>query len=351
MKFMHMADVHLGAAPDAGTDWSQTRKDEIWETFRSCLQDARHEQVDLLLIAGDLFHRQPSVEELREVDYLFSGLYQTRVVLIAGNHDCLSSTNPYLDFPWSRNVVFLTSRECECVRFPEIQTEVYGLSYDRAEIPQPLYDDLHPARNEYFHILLAHGGDSRHIPLSKEKLAASGFDYIALGHIHKPGSLLKKKACYPGAPEPIDCLDTGRHGYLLGETNGRHVSLAFVPKARREYRTITLACTEEDSTFSLRDRLEKEIEQQGWQHIYRVTLEGYRRAGTHYETRRLREYGMVLDIEDRTKPQLHLDELRHLYRGRLIGRYIDSFDGQNLSETEEKALQYGLEALLEEMPV
>ena len=112
MKFMHLADVHLGAAPDAGTDWSAARRDEIWETFRSCLQDAKREQVDLLLIAGDLFHRQPSYEELREVDYLFSGLYNTRVVLIAGNHDCLASTSPYLEFQWSRNVVCLFSREC-----------------------------------------------------------------------------------------------------------------------------------------------------------------------------------------------------------------------------------------------
>ena len=45
------------------------------------------EQTDLLLIAGDLFHRQPLKKELKEVDYYFSRLSRTKVVLIAGNHD------------------------------------------------------------------------------------------------------------------------------------------------------------------------------------------------------------------------------------------------------------------------
>ena len=42
---------------------------------------------DLLLVAGDLFHRQPLLRELKEVDGLFASLDRTQVVLVAGNHD------------------------------------------------------------------------------------------------------------------------------------------------------------------------------------------------------------------------------------------------------------------------
>ena len=59
MKFIHIADVHLGAVPDKGYPWSKKREEEIWRTFRSLVRRAEEEQVDLLLIAGDLFHRQP----------------------------------------------------------------------------------------------------------------------------------------------------------------------------------------------------------------------------------------------------------------------------------------------------
>ena len=72
MKFFHIADTHLGAIPDAGFAWSEERRSEIWESFRSVVAKADREEVDLLLIAGDMFHRQPLMRELKEVNYLFS---------------------------------------------------------------------------------------------------------------------------------------------------------------------------------------------------------------------------------------------------------------------------------------
>ena len=263
MRFIHMADVHLGAAPDGKADWSEARKNEIWETFRSSIADARRENVDLLLIAGDLFHRQPLLEELREVNYLFSTLQNTRVVLIAGNHDYLQPASNYLNYPWSRNVACLFSRECECVRFSDIGTEVYGLSYYRQEIPEPLYEGIHPVqgREKCCRILLAHGGDSRHIPMDSAFMKRSGFDYLALGHIHKPQVVIPDLAAYAGALEPIDCLDTGPHGYILGEYRKGRIHFQFVKKAKREYISLALEVTETDTTFSLRDKLEKRIQE------------------------------------------------------------------------------------------
>lgn len=55
MKFIHIADVHLGAVPDVGYPWSEERKTEIWDSFRNIIRIAKAEQADLLLIAGDLF--------------------------------------------------------------------------------------------------------------------------------------------------------------------------------------------------------------------------------------------------------------------------------------------------------
>ena len=34
MRFIHLADVHLGAVPDRGCPWSKEREEEIWSTFR-----------------------------------------------------------------------------------------------------------------------------------------------------------------------------------------------------------------------------------------------------------------------------------------------------------------------------
>ena len=57
VKWIHIADVHLGASPDAGDAYSKVRPQELWDTFAEVIDICEREQTDLLLIAGDLFHR------------------------------------------------------------------------------------------------------------------------------------------------------------------------------------------------------------------------------------------------------------------------------------------------------
>lgn len=346
MRFMHIADVHLGAAPDHGFLWSQDRGREIWESFRRCIQDANEKKVDLLLIAGDLFHRQPEVKELKEVNYLFSTLERTVVVLMAGNHDHLKPYSTYLTFPWNDNVVRLFSRNCERVRLPELKTEIYGFSYYAHEIREPRYDGLMAEKSDYFKILLAHGGDQDHIPINKERLRRAGFDYVALGHIHKPGPLIPDYAMYPGALEPIDNNDFGPHGYLLGEVHRRKVRLTFEAVCAREYRQETVEVTERDTVFSIREKIVAKIRESGMQHTYRIVLTGQRHPQICPDVREYMKCGRIVEITDQTVPAFHLEELRRQYRGQLIGNYIDSFGASPESMIEEKALRYGLEALL-----
>ena len=125
MRFIHIADVHLGARPDAGPLYSEGRARELWETFEHVLGVCEEERTDLLLIAGDLFHRQPLVRELKEADYLFSELTHTKVVLIAGNHDYIGKNSNYRTFRWSENVYPLFGETMQYADFPELDTAVY----------------------------------------------------------------------------------------------------------------------------------------------------------------------------------------------------------------------------------
>ncbi|MEI3218407.1 MAG: metallophosphoesterase [Lachnoclostridium sp.] len=53
MKFVHIADVHLGAEPGRLEENSaQQRSREIWNSFRRVVEMCEKEQIDLLLIAG-----------------------------------------------------------------------------------------------------------------------------------------------------------------------------------------------------------------------------------------------------------------------------------------------------------
>ena len=346
MKFVHMADVHLGCVPDGRAEWAQERKRELWETFRASVEDASLQKADLVLIAGDLFHHTPDEQQLREVNYLLGSYPEICFAVIAGNHDCCSPGSAWETFEFAQNIAFLGSRGLECIRFSSIGCEVYGFSYDRQQITQARYDRLHPEKNEYFHILLAHGGDRDHIPISAQALQESGFDYIALGHIHKPTVILPDFAVYPGALSPIDSGDEGPHGYLLGETYDRQVKVRFVKKALREYVSMTVMADEEDTVFSIRDKVEAAIDHRGPENLYTVTIGGQRDPAVQFDRDLIRAAGMILEVTDRSTPAFHLEELKRQYRGQLIGQYIESFEDHERTLTEEKALQYGLEALL-----
>ena len=46
MRFIHIADVHLGMQPDAGFPWSEERGEAIWESFRRIIRLAGREKTD-----------------------------------------------------------------------------------------------------------------------------------------------------------------------------------------------------------------------------------------------------------------------------------------------------------------
>ena len=142
MKFIHTADIHWGMIPDSDKPWGKKREQAIRLTFQGIIEDARDSRADLLLISGDLFHRQPLLRDLKEVNYLFSTIPQTQVIIIAGNHDRIRKNSAVLSFSWASNVTFLESEDVSSVYFEDINTEVTGFSYYTAEIPEPRLDAL-----------------------------------------------------------------------------------------------------------------------------------------------------------------------------------------------------------------
>ena len=238
MKFIHTGDFHYGMNPDSDKPWSRERAQAVRDSVEKIVTAAKNDTADLLLIAGDLFHHQPLVRELKEVNYLFSTIPHTHVVIIAGNHDFIRESSAVLSFPWSENVTYLSDENLSSVYFPDINTEVYGFSWHKKEITENLLAGIHTRDNGRINILLVHGGDRNHLPFDKHEFADAGFSYCALGHIHKHEILIPDQAAFCGSPEPLDLTETGEHGYYTGEINPvtrRVTSLSFEPCAEAQY--------------------------------------------------------------------------------------------------------------------
>lgn len=301
----------------------------------------------MLLIAGDLFHRQPLRRELKELDYLFSKLTMTEVVIIAGNHDYLKRDSYYRTFQWSKNVHMILDREIQCVEFPAYSLAIYGMSYDTKQITEECYCDAFAQRRQPYEILLAHGGDDSHIPIKKENLLGLGYDYIAMGHIHKPQIICPDKIAYAGALEPIDKNDTGAHGYIYGEITTKGCRIRFVPFAMRSYIHQTIEVNPSMTEHELKETVAKVIDEKGKENIYKIILDGMRDPEISYNVDTLDPYGNVIEITDQTRPAYQFDKLKEANKGNILGAFVAELEQYPENSLEHQVLCEGVWALME----
>ncbi len=384
MKFIHIADVHLGVTPDAGMSWSEIRSRDIWNSFRFVIEQARMQKVDLLLIAGDLFHRQPLKRELKEIAAWFAEISDTEVVLIAGNHDYLHPKSYYRSFDWSENVHFIGTRDLTAVSLDRIHTTVWGCSFwdqedaravYNSDILQKILQNGNTVRNhreaEYdvsltresfdrfadagqtdqrrknFQILLGHGGDDRHHPFRANDIVAAGFDYAAFGHIHKAAQLIPGKVVMAGSLEPTDCNDFGPHGFWMGELTERGASVSFYPIKKCEYIRQEINVTPDLSAYAVAERVRQELQNREPYQISHIVLRGYRDAEAELPLDEISEMERVVRVVDETEPDYQFDLLKQKYDGTLLQKYIEVMEQCPNLELRKKALYYGVQAILD----
>lgn len=355
MKFMHIADVHLGVVPDKGKPWSEQRSREMQSSFQNVLNIAKEEKVDVLLIAGDLFHFPPTIGMLKELDSQLEELEDVTTILIAGNHDYLAPGSPLDRYEFQSDTVCLKAGTAQQIVLEDLHTCVTGISYDRQEIPEGIYDGLSPELpgepfyGDFFQILLAHGGDAKHSPMNRSALLHSGFDYIALGHIHKPEIIAADKMIYVGSLEPIDCTDTGARGYVIGEATEYEEGWLCRTQWRefscRRYVDLEIEVKPEMTNYQLQKVVQEQIDAMGSQHIYRVILKGYRSSLFHADLNGLMQIYYIYEVVDETYEAYQLSRLAEENADNLLGQFIESFEGQE-DELHQRALEYGVKALL-----
>ena len=349
MKFIHTADIHWGMNPDHDKPWSRDRAQSIKDTFAKIVRQAKLRDMDFLFIAGDLFHRQPLLRDLKEINYLFSTIPGIQVVLIAGNHDHIRPNSALRSFSWCSNVTWLMKEQPTTVVFEKQKVDVTGFSYHTAEITEPLFDDLRAPASDHIHILLAHGGDPKHLPWDKKSFVDAGLSYAALGHIHKAELGADLSYAYPGSPEPLDKTETGRHGIVLGEispTTRQITRLEFLPLSQAQYIPLVIHVTPATTNSELGNRIMEEASKRGLEHIYRFRVRGKRDPDIQFDLSFLERKLQVIEIIDESEPQYDFSRLFAEHPGDMIGFYIRALEKEEMSSLEKKALYYGIDALL-----
>ncbi len=357
MKFIHTGDIHLGCIPDRGTAWSQKRSTDIWRTLENIIHAANTQNAGLVLICGDLFHRQPLMKELKEVNHIFASAKPVQVVITAGNHDYMIPGSSYYNFNWSDNVHFLRSKTMDTIELPELNTVIHGFSYYTGELTgsdaDSILSNLSCPCDGKKHILMLHGGDANHLPFDYNTLKRIGFDYIALGHIHKPLLYKNLPMAFCGSPEPLDRTERGFHGYILVtlDDDKTKFNRQFIPVSKASYISCKIETTSDTTVTSLRSTVLRIISEKGKHNIYSLTLIGKRSGELHITLKDISDLGNIIELTDESTPDYDIDSLLEKHKYDLIDKYIRAFindsDISQLDDIQKNALYYGLDALLD----
>ena len=346
MRFIHIADLHLGSSPEAEFLWGKNRAEEIWDSFAAVIDACNEKEIDLLLIAGDLFDRPPVWADLDRAAKLFARLTATEVVMIAGASDYITEDSPWKTYPWQSWVHMLSDKHCMNVQLGNINTSVHGCSYYAPTEGKPYLEDARPDKESEYQILLGYTGDDNHMPADLSELSEKGFDYIALGYEHKASVMQSMHMAYAGSLEPLSVHETGKRSMRLGEINEDSTTIRFVPFACREYINIKVRLSSDITEDELEEKLTAAINQYGSDNIFTISLEGRYQPKEPYDRARLLALGNVADVKDGTMPDYNLVALLDEHKDDMIGMYLEEFLKEPAGTREQKALYCGLEALL-----
>lgn len=213
MKFIHLADCHLGDRFAFQSEFSNKIRENNKKSLENILKN--NKDVDFVLIAGDLYER--SLFTLNDYKKLFKLIedFGRDVFYVTGNHDYIGLDNKDILKLKPCNLYIFSHKELE---YYEINsTRIYGLSYDDRIFNEEFSYDI-KLDDDCFNILLAHGTinnpKSTYLDLNLEKLKKIGFDYVALGHIHKREDF-GSNIYYSGSIEPSDFSDVYDYGYIF----------------------------------------------------------------------------------------------------------------------------------------
>jgi DNA repair protein SbcD/Mre11 len=236
LRILHTADVHLGARHADLGDVAAGQRERQFAAFKTTVELALGEKVDIFLIAGDLFDSNTQPSRLVErVAAELARLVRARIrtVIIPGTHDVYDHASVYRAYdlkalagskPNDEFVTVLTPENPE-VLFTACDALVVSSVFETKRAPHSPLRNMKVGTDTratwkigVVHAAVAISGktDGDEVVVTKDEIAATGLDYLALGHWHSTQHAKAGHVAYgySGAPEPV-AVDQDRAGKVL----------------------------------------------------------------------------------------------------------------------------------------
>lgn len=352
IKFLHAADLHLDASFTAlGKEQAVLRRREQRDAVRRLIDICNEQQCDLLLLAGDLLDGGRAFPETLECLRESFAACRAEIFVAPGNHDPFTPGCAYDSVEWPDHVHIFTRDRIQAVPLPELGCVVYGAAFPAMDCPA-LLEGFTAEDTCLRRLMVLHGelrADSPYNPITEAQIAASGLDYLALGHVHRcsgPRQAGKTAYGWPGCLMGRGFDESGEKGYILGVLDENGCRTQFFPLPGRLYRNLRVQVGSDAAAA-----IEAALPQDPSHDIYRIFLEGESEPiDPQALQRRFRDRFFGLSIVDETVPKQTLwagigdDTLRGLFLRELKLRYDRAADAAE-RRTVVLAARAGLAAM------
>lgn len=356
MKFVHIADMHFDTPFRLLSDRAELgeiRRLEQRKTFKKIIEYIKQNQIPYLFIAGDLYeHEYIRESTIRYINNLFQEIPDTKIYITPGNHDPYIKNSYYETFSWSENVKIFTEK-IEKVENKEF--DLYGYGFEDFYFKGGRIEEINLEDKEKLNILLTHanldGSDKTerdYNNISSKSLKEIGFDYIALGHIHKRNIEQNTNMIYPGSTISLGFDELGNHGMIVGNIEKGNLELEFIVLDEKELVELELDISNITTIEELLEKIEElSIDENT---LYKVILIGKRNFEINvYKLIKMIDRKEIIKIKDKTilgydieKIAQETTTLRGIYVKEILNKINKEPENKKMLE---KALEIGLEVL------
>ena len=356
MKFVHIADMHFDTPfrmLSDRADLGEIRRLDQRKTFKKMIEYIKENKIPYLFIAGDLYDNEYIRESTIEyINNLFKEIPNTKIYITPGNHDPYIKNSYYDTFTWSENVKIFTSK------VEKVENEdftLYGYGFEDFYVRDSKIEDIVLENKEKINILLTHcnldGSDKterEYNNISSKKLKEIGFDYVALGHIHKKNIEENTNIVYPGSTISLGFDELGNHGMIVGNIEKENLELEFITLDEKEFKERELDISEITTIEELLEKIEEiQIEENN---LYKIIFIGKRNFEINlYKLIKMINKKEIIKLKDKTTLGYDIEKISQettTLRGIYVKEILDKMENELENKAMlEKALEIGLEVL------
>lgn len=254
IKFIHCADLHLDSPFKSKSHLAPSIFEDVqnsaYESFKKIVDTALKEEVDFVLIVGDLFdseNRTLRAEVFLKEQFKRLEKEQIFVYISHGNHDPLTEK---ITNDWPDNVSVFSNRveTYQAITKDGETIFIHGFSYQHDTSYENKIDEFPSSQGKKgIHIGMLHGTYSksstkdRYTEFILEDLNQKLYHYWALGHIHERQELSDMPPIhYPGNIQGRHFGEQGPKGCLLVEGDHLRLNATFIPTQQIRFEEATI---------------------------------------------------------------------------------------------------------------